>query len=416
MSRIIELSIDEYKDFFNKAKYNHFLQSYEWGEVAKERKQSPIYLGLKDENGNIQAACLALKKYVPFINKNYYYCPRGILIDYDNYNLLNDFTQSLKKYLKDNKGIYFKFDPAIAYEEIDENGKPLENGNNKYELYNKMVSLGYHHHGFNKFFENNQPRYTFRIDTTKEWDEIEKNINKTFLKTVKRSENYDLEISNEYDNDIFFDLMQNIANKDSFTSNSKEMYKKFDEYFSKEKHVQYITIRIYPDKILEKSQNELKNIQEGIKNGTINNKRIADTNNLIARYQKDIDMFMPYKDKYPNGVISLILICPKTNSSMWTLYIGNNELATYTFAVNRAYYEAIKMAHELKLDFLDLFGTVGDPQTKEKNYAGIHEYKRKMGGTYTEFIGEFDLVTDKFWYKVLPTIIKIYRKIKKSHK
>ena len=101
---------------------------------------------------------------------------------------------------------------------------------------------------------------------------------------------------------------------------------------------------------------------------------------------------------------------------MWTLYIGNNELATYTFAVNRAYFEAIKRAHELKLNFLDLFGTVGDPNTTKDNYAGIHEYKRKMGGTYTEFIGEFDLIINKFWYKVLPTIINLYRKIKKSHK
>ena len=416
MNKIIELSQKEYQDFFVRAKYNHFLQSYEWGEVAKERKQTPIYLGLKDDKGNVLAACLALKKHVPFINKNYYYSPRGILIDYDNYDLLKDFTTALKEYLKKNKGIYFKFDPAIVYEDIDENGNPIENGNNKHELFNNMLKLGYHHHGFNKLFENNQPRYTFRIDTTKPWEEIEQNMNKTFLKTVKRSENYDLEITNDYDNDTFFELVQNIANKDSFTSNAKIMYEKFDEYFSKDNHVQYITVKIYPDKIIAKSEKELQNIKDGIENGTINNKRMADTNNLIARYQKDIDTFLPYKDKYPDGIISLILICPNTKNSMWTLYIGNNELATYTFSVNRAYYEAIKKAYELKLDFLDLFGTVGDPKTTKDNYAGIHEYKRKMGGTYTEFIGEFDLVTDKFWYKVLPILINLYRKIKKTHK
>lgn len=50
---------------------------------------------------------------------------------------------------------------------------------------------------------------------------------------------------------------------------------------------------------------------------------------------------------------------------MWTLYIGNNSLATYTFAVNRSYYEAMKIASE-KLWILDLFGTYGDPGTKEK--------------------------------------------------
>jgi len=98
---------------------------------------------------------------------------------------------------------------------------------------------------------------------------------------------------------------------------------------------------------------------------------------------------------------------------MWTLYIGNNDLATYTFSVNRAYYEAVKYASEQGLEFLDLFGTCGEPHTKEKNYAGIHEYKRKLGGTYTEFIGEFDIIAKPFWYRVLPVLLKIYRKLRK---
>ena len=41
------------------------------------------------------------------------------------------------------------------------------------------------------------------------------------------------------------------------------------------------------------------------------------------------------------------------------------------------------------------------------------EYKRKIGGDLVEFIGEFDLINKPFWYIVLPTLLKIYRKIKK---
>ena len=198
--------------------------------------------------------------------------------------------------------------------------------------------------------------------------------------------------------------------------NSKTFYEEFDKNFSASDSVLYVTIKIYPDKILKKAQDELDVINDDLKNNRIPKKKMADTENVINRLNKDIDTFMPYKDKYPDGIVSLILICPKIGNKMWTLYIGNNELATYTFSVNRAYYEAIKYAQEHNYEFLDLFGTCGDPHTKEKNYVGIHEYKRKMGGTYTEFIGEFDLITDKFWYKALPTIIKLYRKIKKSHR
>ena len=89
-------------------------------------------------------------------------------------------------FLKENKGIYLKIDPDIMYQEIDENAIKIENGQNNYDIYNTLISLGYKHMGFNKLYERNQPRYTFRIDLTKSIDEVTKNISKTFMKTVRR--------------------------------------------------------------------------------------------------------------------------------------------------------------------------------------------------------------------------------------
>ena len=62
------------------------------------------------------------------------------------------------------------------------------------------------------------------------------------------------------------------------------------------------------------------------------------------------------------------------------------------------------------LNILDLYGTSGDPNTTYKNLGGLHKYKERFGDTYIEFIGEFDLVNKKVLYKVLPILLKIYRK------
>ena len=412
MTLVDNLTKKEYISFFKQSKYNHFLQSYEWGEASKAKGQIPIYIGMRDDNGKIVAATMALKKNTP-LNMCYLYAPRGIIIDYENDELLEEFTHLLKDYLKKINAIYFKIDPGIIYQEIDEEAKPIECGENNYQLFEKLTSLGYKHQGFTTLFTRNQPRFTFRIDTTKPFDEIEKDMNKTFMKTVKRSYNYDLEVTNDYDTETFFKLMNDIANRNNFNGNSKQFYEAFDKAFTEEGNVKYVTIKIYPDKIIQKAKAELEPIKKDLDDGKIPSKKLADTNNIIARLQKDIDTFTPYESKYPEGLISLILICPTTNHAMWTLYIGNNDLATYTFSVNRAYYEAIKYANEQGLEFLDLFGTCGEPHTAEKNYAGIHEYKRKLGGTYTEFIGEFDIVSKPFWYKVLPILLKIYRKLRK---
>ena len=107
------------------------------------------------------------------------------------------------------------------------------------------------------------------------------------------------------------------------------------------------------------------------------------------------------------------LICVYTKYGAWSLYIGNNNIAMKTNAVNRVYFESLIDAYNKKYDFYDLFGTVGDPKTTYKNLAGLHDFKRKFGGEYLEFIGEFDLINKPFWYKALPHLLKIYRKLKR---
>ncbi len=411
MELVDNLTKEEYENFFKKSKYNHFLQSYAWGQTCTVRVQTPVYLGLKDDNGNIVAACLAMRKDIPF-RMTYFYAPRGPLIDYDNYELLEAWTNELKKYLKKQNAVYFRLDPGVVYEEIDEEARPIEGGKNNHKVYEDLVKLGYTHRGFTTLFTRNQPRYTFRIDTKRPIEEIEKDMNKTYLKTIKRSYNYDLEISDYYDTDTFYDLMKNIAAKDGFNGNPKNFFQKFSEEFGKTNTVHYISVKIYPDKEIAKAKEALDKLQKELDEGKVLPKHMADTQNQIARFQKDIETFSPYEGKYPDGLISLILICPYTDRNMWTLYIGNNSLATYTFAVNRAYYEAIKYAVDKGFDFLDLFGTCGEPHSTDKNYAALHEYKRKLGGTYTCFIGEFDIINKKLWYKFLPTFLKWRRKLK----
>ena len=99
---------------------------------------------------------------------------------------------------------------------------------------------------------------------------------------------------------------------------------------------------------------------------------------------------------------------------MWTLYIGNNAVGTELYAVNRMYYEIIKYAKETKRKFLDLFGTIGSLDIKHTRLIGIHNYKKNYGGTYIEFIGEFDFVYHKFLYWLFLKLVPIYRKIMKK--
>ena len=394
-----DIKKEEYISFWQKKDTAHFLNSYEWGILQKNnRNLIPMYVGLKDNQNNILAETLLLKKRTP-LNMSYFYAPRGFLIDWTNKELVKTFTNELKNFLKKENGIYLKIDPDIMYQEIDLDANPIPNGKNNYELYNYLKELGYVHQGFNKLYEKNQPRYTFRtiFNQYQSFEDIENTISKTFMRSIKRSYNYDLKIEITNNIDDFYDLINRISKKDNFKSFSKKYYEDLFQLNKDNGYVKNFIAKINPQNIIDKYKEQIKSEKN---------------QDRITKLQKDIDYFKTkIKDKDEYTIASLI--CIYTEKGAWSLYIGNDEIAEYTGTINRLYYEFIKDAYNNNKDFADLFGVVGDPNTKYKNLAGIYEYKRKLGGTYLEFIGEFDLINKPIWYKILPILLKIYRKLKR---
>ena len=410
MKFIENIDKDKYIKFTDNHQKSHFLQSYAWGQFCKRIKgQIPYYVGLENNDNNLVATALILLKKTPF-GYSYGYCPRGFILDYSDLNLIKEFSSYLKQFMKDKKIIYIKFDPDISYQDIDEEGKPIEGGNNNYELYNYMLSLGYKHTGFYKLYEGNQPRYTFRIDLNKDWEEIETKMSKSFLKSVKRSELYDFEIDNEPNVENFYHLIQCNSSKDDFDAHNLNYYKIFTEELEKEKLVKYFNISIKPKNLINKFTKDIDNLKLELEK---NKKRKIDIINQINKLEKDIEIFNTLKEE---KVIICSLICTYTKNRAWSMFIGSNEVANLTFAVTRSYYEAIKDAYNKKYDFFDLFGTSGDPHTTYKNLAKLHDFKRKFGDKYIEFIGEFDLVNNKLLYKMLPCLLNVYRRIRKVFK
>lgn len=410
MQFIKNVKKEEYIKFVNNHSKSHFLQSYAWGQFCEKAKgQIANYIGMADDNGELVAASLILEKKTP-LGYSYGYSPRGFITDYHNKEIIKKFTNYLKQYMKDKKMIYIKFDPDIPYQEIDSNANPVVGGQNNYELYNYMLSLGYHHTGFYRLYEGNQPRYTFRIDLKKDWNEIEKRISKSFIKSIKRSETYDLEINNDQNVEVFYKLMQNNSKKDHFDSKSLKYYEIFTKELSKENIVKYFNVIIKPKELIKKIDINILQTKKEIEN---NKKRIEDLKNQLTRLEKDRDIFANINE---DSEIICSLICTYTNNRAWSLFIGSNDIANYTFAVSKCYYEAIKDAYNNGYDFFDLFGTPGDPNTNYKNLASLHDFKRKFGDQYIEFIGEFDLINKKILYKILPILLKIYRRLRRLKK
>jgi lipid II:glycine glycyltransferase (peptidoglycan interpeptide bridge formation enzyme) len=77
-------------------------------------------------------------------------------------------------------------------------------------------------------------------------------------------------------------------------------------------------------------------------------------------------------------------------------------------------WEMIKWAKESGCTLYDFRGISGDLDPSNPLY-GLYRFKKGFNGSYTEFIGEFDLVFDalmyKLWDKGLPLVKKLRSKI-----
>ena len=83
------------------------------------------------------------------------------------------------------------------------------------------------------------------------------------------------------------------------------------------------------------------------------------------------------------------------------------------------YLNIIKDAYDEGYKIVDLFGTCGYPNpSKDNPIYGIHNFKKRLGGEYIEFIGEFDLIIKPFMYflftKIVPIRRKLIRKLRKE--
>ena len=414
MKFIENIDINEYEEFVENNEFkSHFLQSSLWGEFCKVSKDLiPHYVGIKENDKLICATLLLEKKLV--LGYSYFYAPRGYVIDFNNNELVKIFTKYLKKYVNKNKGIFLKIDPDIIIKKHNED-ETIEINNNVYKLLNK---LGYKHLGFTKRFETSQPRYTFRLDFNKSFDEIENNFSKTTKQRIKKAN--DLEVSVRLDNNIneFYNLMSITENRKDFITHDKKYYEDLYNIFSKKNKCNIFLGSIDIDKILNKNNDILNTINIEINeiNSLDNLSKSMKTklNELEKRKEKLINDNIKYeekKNKYGNNIVLSAHFIVEYGNKAWVLYAGNHDILSYTYTNYKTYYEHIKYYYDKGIQIYDQFGTVGELEENDP-LLGLHEFKKKFGGDYVEFIGEFDLITNKLMYFLFKKLIPFYRNMK----
>lgn len=416
MAELIELKKDEFEDFLQNNKKSHFLQSYYWGEFSKEKKNLiPYYMGLVDENKKVLGTCLLLQKKLP-LNYSYFYCPRGFVIDYDNKELIDNMTKKVIEFIKTKKAIFLKIDPDIIRKKYNYNNEEVELSYNPDKIFNNLIKCGYKHLGYTKNFETMQPRYTFRIDMNQSLDEIYDHFSKTTKQRIQKAIKLGTEVSigNIDDIDKFYELMMLTESRKDFVSYSKDYYKTQYEILSKNNMAKLFLGKLNTTQIVNNLKEELKIVEEKInsidKTSTSKStkNKLKELDNNYQKIEKEIIKYEEAKEKYGEVITLNAHMLITYHDKAWVLYAGNHNILTESYANYNTYYEHIKYAYENGIKVYDQFGTIGDLSPNNPR-LGLHEFKKKFGGDYVEFLGEFDYIINHFMYFVFTKLVPFYR-------
>lgn len=420
MLRLKNLEKEEFDKYVENHKTkSHFLQSLSWGEFSKAKKNlTPYYLGLVNDEDKIVGATLLLEKKLP-LNMCYFYAPRGFVIDFKKKEIVREMTNKVRDFAKNKKAIFVKIDPDIIktsfnYLNEETNNKDFD------EIFKTLTSCGFKHLGFTKNFETMQPRYTFRIDLEQSLEDIESHFSKTTKQRIAKAKKIDTEvvIGDKKDLKEFYHLMALTENRKDFISYNEDYYNTLYEVFNGNKSSKATLFlgKVVFDKTIKALEKNLKDINNQISILPIDNlsksakAKLTELTKQKENITNDIKKYKEYKKEYGDEITLSAHMIIEYGDKAWVLYAGNHNVLSETYVNYNTYYEHIKYCKEKGIKIYDQFGTIGD-LSKDNPRLGLHEFKKKFGGDYVEFIGEFDLVTNKLMYFVFTKLVPIYRKL-----
>lgn len=418
MHKLVKLDKDKFDEYVKNHPKSHFLQSASWGEFAKVKKNlTPHHMALVDENDNILGAALLLEKHLP-LNFCYLYSPRGFVIDYQDKLLVNEITKEIVKFAKRKKAIFVKIDPDIIRSDYNYLNEQQELTYDSEKVFDSIISSGFKHLGFSKNFETMQPRFTFRINLNQSMEDIESHFSKTTKQRINKAKklNTIVKIGTKKDIKEFYHLMTLTESRKDFVSYNEDYYETLYEIFNGNESSKATLFlgKVNLEEIIKILKEDIKTINNQISILPIDNlsksakNKLKDLTRQKENLNNEIKKYQDYQKEYPNEITLNAHMIIEYGNKSWVLYAGNHNILTETYANYHTYYEHLKYCKEKNLDIYDQFGTIGD-LSKDNPRMGLHEFKKKFGGDYIEFLGEFDYVTNKLMYFAFTKLVPFYR-------
>lgn len=402
MMKMKQLTPTEFENFTNSFNVHSLYQTVEYANVIARQGFGTLFVGMVDNDKVIAASLILVQKSNGF---NYAYAPRGFLLNYNNYDLLKNFTILLKKFLGKRDIIAIKLNPFIIKDVHDKDNHLKETNNYFGKVYNDLKRLGYYHLGYNHFFESFKPRFEAILNIDYPYYQLFNGISKKYRTKIRSAEKNGIRIHKG-----------NINNLDYLYLQTKEKYPRdlrffqdIYQVFGEKNKIEFFYAKLDTAYFLTKIQEAYALAEQ--KSVEINNQIFSQLN---EKSSKLIDLKIRYDNQtnyYKNELIkatNLLRDFP-TGAILASAIIIKNKEEIYLFMDGfDPNYKHFNAKHLLLWKLIEKFsnegfkkfnlGGVTNPNLENNPYQGLNNFKKNFGADIYEYVGDLELITNKTLY------------------
>lgn len=393
--KIIELTETQFKNYSKLHSSRNYYQTLEYARAKSS--YSKLLLGFLSETDNtIMGATLILEKSISKYKIGL--VPGGFLIDYDNDNLFKDFVLKLKEYLITQKYIYLTVENTATYKMYDKKGEVLYFDTNIIKILDELGFVKTSKDPIRKVVLETEktPNETYQIFNSNTKRNIIKSLQRAI--TIYKDENNNIDTLLNLNSNIDSKYIQSILDNFNSENNTAEIY------FAKIDPEKYVNNYRFLLKEEDKNNDKLNEIMQNInikKSISLISKKMR-SDQLITKYNNEIIKATNIYTKYPQGTIIGAILIIKNNREIYFLDESFNKDLLSISSSHLIKWEIIKKYLSLGYKIFN-FGTIKNMDKKN----GAYTFKMGFGGKVYETIGTYDLVINKWLYKITKLIYKI---------
>lgn len=407
--QFIEITKERYHKFWENHPLKTFLSAPEIGDLRKSSGWDVYYVGVEDNKKLVAAAMIVSHKH--HFGKYEFYSPRGVLVDYENEDLLHYFLDEIKKFVKKHHGYIFRMDPYVIYKERDIDGNIVEGGVDHSKVVSDLLKFG-----FKKVPVSNMEQVGWMFSLPLEGktkEQILKEMKAGTRNKIRKTEKFGITVKElSYDElDRFQNIMVETGERKNFSVRSVDYFQKMYQLFHDKGEVKYYVTELDLVQYLKKLHDEKKELEDklsSLSDAKYNDGQKKNLENEIVSFDKRIQDAEDIRKEKGTDVITLsgsmfMIIQPEI------IYLSSGNYEEFLKFNSQYLLQWMMIQYGIEHGFKkhNFYGIPANINEHPKDY-GIYEFKRGFNGIVEELIGEFELPITWHYY-----LMKLIHKIKK---